>query len=145
MNKIIVCLLCIFFYVPSFCQTISHSLLTRKDYEEKSKKQLTSSLITGIPGVTLITIGGIMYMSEFGNGLQPGDQGFDNDKFHTGEALMIAGALLSATAIPFMVASRRNKRMATTILSLKNEPATKVQKGSFIAVCTPSLSLKITL
>ena len=46
--------------------------ITREDYLLKSKKQKTISLAIGIPGAALFSIGSIMYMSEFGNGLSGG-------------------------------------------------------------------------
>lgn len=113
------------------------------DYLQKSKKQSTIALAFGIPGVALFTIGGIMFMSEFEDGLTPGSD-YDEKKVKTGEALMIAGAGLAVVAIPFQLASRKNKKLAMTI-GLKTESQQQLQKRSLFVKSFPSLALKLSL
>ena len=110
MKKSIVFLLLLMLSVTTFSQpTINNAEPTTKsDYLQKSKKQSTVALATSIPGVVLVTIGGIMYMSEFGNGLIPGSD-YEEKTFNAGEIFVLAGSALIMVAIPFHLAARKNK------------------------------------
>ena len=73
MKNIIVFALLMMSLVASFGQPISTGTsLLNPDLYQKSKNHKTVALATGIPGVALLTIGGVMSMSEFDNGLLPG-------------------------------------------------------------------------
>ena len=125
-------------------QTGASPDLTKQDYYQKSKNQKTVALATGIPGVALLTIGGVMSMSEFGNGLLPGQSEQSKNNSKTGEVLMIAGAALCIVAIPFQIASAKNK-LKSLALTFRNEKAVLAQKGGFVNQQIPSLTLKIRL
>lgn len=129
----------------SFSQPTTTVVPTIKtDYLQKSKNQKKIALAFGVPGVALFTIGGIMYISEFGNGLLPGQTEQSKNNSKTGEVLMIAGGVLCIVALPFQVASTKNKLKALS-LSFRNEKAAMVQKSGFVNRCVPSLTLKISL
>ena len=145
MKNIIVFALLMMSLVASFGQPISTGTsLLNPDLYQKSKNQKTVALATGIPGVALLTIGGVMSMSEFDNGLLPGQSEQSKNNSNTGEVLMIAGAVLCIVAIPFQIASSKNKLKALA-LSFRNEKAVLVQKGGFVSQQIPSLTLKIRL
>ncbi|MBL0068750.1 MAG: hypothetical protein IPP39_09750 [Chitinophagaceae bacterium] len=145
MKKSIVFLLLLMLSVTTFSQpTINNDEPTTKsDYLQKSKKQSTVALATSIPGVVLVTIGGIMYMSEFGNGLIPGGD-YQEETFNAGGIFILAGSALIMVAIPFHLAARKNKKIAMS-LGFKNVPMPELQKNNPVAISVPSLSLKINL
>ena len=118
-------------------------VLSAVQYMQKSKKQSTIALTTSIPGCLLLIMGGIMSLSEFGNGL-PGGTGYNETNARTGDALMIAGSGLVLIAIPFQHAARKNKKLAIA-MAIKTEPLQQLQKNSFIKKSAPSLALKINL
>ena len=145
MKNIIVFAMLLMVPVVSFSQqTAPSAVLNKQEYLKKSKKQSTIALATGIPGVALLTIGGIMSMSEFDNGLLPGQTEESKCNSKTGEVLLIAGGALCITAIPFQIASAKNKLKALS-LSFRNEKAVLVQKNGFSNRSIPSLTLKIKL
>lgn len=115
----------------------------KNDYLQKSRKQSTVALAIGIPGSLLLTIGGVIYISEFDRRLYPVDN-FDKKKFRTGEALISTGCALLAVAIPFKLAARKNKKKAMTI-GMKTEPVHLFQHNNLLTKALPSLTLKISL
>jgi len=143
MKKIILFFLIVIVSVTSFSQQINPTL-TKQDLLQKSKKQKTIALAIGIPGVALLTIGGVMSMSEYGKGLLPGQTEESKTNSKTGDVLMIAGGVLCVVAIPFQIASAKSKMKALT-LSFRNEKAALVQKSGFVNRSVPSLTLKINL
>ncbi|MEO5946787.1 MAG: hypothetical protein ABIP79_08225, partial [Chitinophagaceae bacterium] len=108
---------------------------------QKSKRQNTIALVTGISGTLLCTIGGIMYLSEFEDGLS-GGTGYNETNAKNGNALMIAGGGLLLISFPFRVAARKNKRLA---IAIKNDPLHALQKNGFRINHVPSLAFKINL
>ena len=144
MKKIIFFVLILTISVSLFSQVKTGSAPELKtDYLQKSKGQGTIAYATGISGILLLTIGGIMSLSEFGNGL-PGGTGYNETTARTGDALMIAGSGLVLVAIPFQLAARKNKKLAIA-MAIKTEPIQQLQKNSFIKKSAPSLALKISL
>lgn len=115
----------------------------KNDYLQKSKKQSAVALAIGIPGSLLLTIGGVIYISEFDRRLYPVDN-FNAKRFRTGEALISTGCALLAVAIPFKLAARKNKKLAMSI-GLKNEPTQLLQKSNLLNKSIHSLTLKISL
>ena len=145
MKKNILVALLLMVSIISFSQpTINLAPAIQTDYLKKSKKQSTIALTTGIPGCILLIVGGIMYMSEFGDGLRPGEPDYDESTAKTGKVLMIAGGAIIAVAIPFQLAARKNKKLAMT-MGLRYKPIGSSHNSSFTAKYIPSLGLKINL
>lgn len=117
--------------------------LAKQDYLQKSKRQSTIAYATSIPGSLLFFVGGIMYMSEFGDGLT-GEPDYDASKVRTGNALMVAGGGLLLIGFHFQLAARKNKKRAMT-MSIKTEAIQQFQKEKFLTNRVPSLALKISL
>ena len=139
---------CLLFFIALVLNLFSQSTTMpvakgKNDYLQKSRKQSTVALAIGIPGSLLLTIGGVIYISEFDRRLYPVDN-FDKKKFRTGEALISTGCALLAVAIPFKLAARKNKKLAMSI-GLKNEPTQLLQKSNLLNKSIPSLTLKINL
>lgn len=127
-----------------FSQSTTKAVAKEKnDYLQKSKKQSAVALAIGIPGSLLLTIGGVIYISEFDRRLYPVDN-FNTKRFRTGEALISTGCALLAVAIPFKLAARKNKKLAMSI-GLKNEPTQLLQKSNLLNKSIHSLTLKISL
>jgi hypothetical protein len=114
-----------------------------EDYLRKSKRQKTLAWITAGTGLGVFTTGLIMYLSEYGNGL-PGGTGYNEKTSKTGETLMYVGGGLVLVSVPFRIAYKRNKKLATS-LSINNSrvvyPPLKDKAFSFV----PSLCLRIGL
>ncbi len=122
---------------------LSKSTLEKECYLKKSKQQKTLFWIAGGTGVGLFTIGGIMYMSEFGKGL-PGGTGYNEKKSKTGETLMYVGVGLALVSVPFRIAYKKNEKAAAS-LSLENRRVSYPKEVNIVSSSVPVLSLKINL
>jgi len=115
----------------------------KEDYLKKSKRQKTWGWIAAGTGVGLFTIGLVMYLSEYGDGL-PGGTGYNEKTSNTGETLMFVGGGLVLVSIPFQIEYKRNKKLAASV-SINNRrivyPLLVDKTFSF----APSLCLRIGL
>ena len=114
---------------------------TREDYLLKSQKQKRISLAVGIPGAVILSVGSILYLSEFDNGL-PGGTNYNANKSNTGEALMYIGGGIILAAIPFQIASRINRKKAMAI-TFKNQRTPNVSQNHIVSKFNPSVNLAI--
>jgi uncharacterized membrane protein len=118
------------------------------DLLEKSRKQKNTAWVLATCGTTLIVIGGVIALSDFGNGLRslsssPNEQ---PAKDHLGlvKTFIISGGLILLGSLPLFFASSRNHRSAL-LLSFRNENFIVPQKNSFVYKTIPSLLVKIPL
>lgn len=117
--------------------------INQESFSAKKSPQKTIYLATAIPGVVLLSVGFVMFLSDYGEGL-PGGSGADEKKMKTGETLMYVGGGLTLISIPFYIASRRNNGFHIT-MDVKNNKMLMVHKTNFIDRYYPSLSLKIDI
>lgn len=145
MYKIIVFALLLTFSVSSFSQTNEPAPMLKADYLKKARNQKTTAWILLCSGAVISSTGLIVEATEATAYLLtlPGDPEPEPTS-NTGGVLMITGAVIMASSIPFFGASAKNKKMAAT-LSFKNERSVQVYNRSYVSVPVPSISLKITL
>jgi hypothetical protein len=115
----------------------------REDYLRKSKTQKTWAWITGGTGALVFTVGLIMYMSEFEDGLS-GAPGYNEKSAKTGETLMYVGGGLVLVSIPFSIAYKKNAKLAVS-LSIRNRPVLYPPLAGKSFAFAPSLCVRIDL
>lgn len=144
MKKSVFAIFLIMTTITIFAQTIPVDP-TKIDYLQKSKRQNTIAWTTGIPGISVFTIGLIMYMSDFGDGLPGGDPAnYDENKVKTGETLMYIGGGLTLVSIPFAMLAWKNKKIASTYsASFKTETTPVMIKTGFKKVTYPAFTVTI--
>ncbi|MEQ1797762.1 MAG: hypothetical protein ABL872_07410 [Lacibacter sp.] len=119
--------------------------LTKEDYLQKSKNQKVAYLVTGSAGILLMIVGGVMSLSEFGDGLDfTGTADYNRKKQKTGDALLYTGIGLGAVSIAFNITSRKNKKRAAALSINSNYRLFQNQKG-ITTRRMPALSITIPL
>ena len=114
--------------------------LTREEYLKKSKGQKTGAIVLLAGGGTLALIGAVVSV----------DQGVDyvfdpqDSQGDVGAVLFVVGGVAMLGSIPLFIASRKNKEKAMQV-SVKNELALQLQKGTMFRKSIPSLNFKIRL
>lgn len=120
--------------------------LTKEEYLQKSKNQKVAYLVTGSAGLLLMIVGGVVSLSEIGEGitLMGSPSGYNKKKISTGEALFYTGLGLGAISIPINIASHKNKKRAAALSINSNYRLFQNQKG-ITARRMPALSVTISL
>jgi len=111
---------------------------TREEYLKKSKGQKTAAIVLLAGGGALLTVGSILTLNDpvYYFDLE------DNSNEDVEAALILVGGVAMLSSIPFFIASRKNKARAMQV-SVKNEMALQLQKGTMFHKSIPSLNLKI--
>lgn len=140
----------------SFSQQVTVSpTLAKQDYLLKSKHQKTTAWLLLGGGIALSSIGTVIatpkaaedigYVALFlPNALAGNPQQEPQNDYSIETLLIVCGATAMLSSIPLFIASGKNKRKAIS-LSLKNETAFQIYKGSFVYNNIPSFTLKFHL
>lgn len=138
MKKIIVFVMLLIISVTAISQqTKPVPVLTKQDYQNKSKSQKSTAWLL-LGGGTAVLAGTLISAASsvcIGGGC--------TKKSFPVVAVGIGGAA-SVSSIPFFMASSRNKKKVMS-LSFKNETAPQLKKDGFANRSVPSLTLKINL
>jgi len=148
MKKAILLFLLLAVAANTFSQQINPSpVLTKQDYQLKSKRQKTAAWVFMGGGFVMSTIGISLALNDATGilvsvlTLTPTN---DNNNSSAAELLLITGAASMLGSIPLFIAAGKNKRKALS-LSFKNEKMRPLNKTSFVYRDIPSLNLKLEL
>lgn len=124
-------------------QTNPAPTLTKQDFLQKRKKQLTACYILAGTGITLSMVSLSITAKNLEGVFDPNTINISENN-RTADILGYTGLGLMAASIPFFISAGKNKKKAAT-LSLKNEKCSQLQKSSIVYKNIPSLTLKINL
>jgi len=148
MKKSILLFLLLSVAASTFSQQINPSpVLTKQDYQLKSKRQKTAAWVLMGGGFVMSTIGISLALNDATVilisvlTLTPTN---DNNNSSAAELLLITGAASMLGSIPLFIAAGKNKRKAMS-LSFKNEKMQLLYKTSFVFRDIPSLNIKLEL
>ena len=148
MKKVILLFLLLAVAASTFSQQINPSpVLTKQDYQLKSKRQKTAAWVLMGGGFVMSTIGISLALNDATVilisvlTLTPTN---DNNNSSAAELLLITGAASMLGSIPLFIAAGKNKRKAMS-LSFKNEKMQLLYKTSFVFRDIPSLNIKLEL
>ena len=148
MKKAILLFLLLAVAASTFSQQINPSpVLTKQDYQLKSKRQKTAAWVLMGGGFVMSTIGISLALNDATVilisvlTLTPTN---DNNNSSAAELLLITGAASMLGSIPLFIAAGKNKRKAMS-LSFKNEKMQLLYKTSFVFRDIPSLNIKLEL
>lgn len=145
MRKIIFSAVLFLFSVSLFSQQPNPApTLSDQDYLQKSKKQKKTALIFLAGGAGIIITSFIIprgALEEDGICVGPYcDTKYKNDGAKT--ALLIAGGVVALGSIPFFIASKKNRRKATSV-SFKMENTIQLYNRSLASASFPALQIKL--
>jgi len=123
MKKILSFFTGIVLVIHSFCQDVKPPL-TKEDYLKKAKSQKTIGSILIAGGLTAGTVGAIIFLSGFSKGWDRTNPDNGESQMNTGNAFAIVGGVLIVSGIPFMFATKKNKKRALSAgLIIEKMPA----------------------
>ncbi len=124
-------------------QTNPAPTLTKQDFLQKRKNQITAGKILAGTGLTMSMIGICIAIKDVGDIFDPNSVNISKNT-RIADILGYTGLGLMAASIPFFIAAKKNKKKAIT-LSFKNEKVPQLQKRNIVYNNLPSLTLKISL
>lgn len=144
MKKIIFCLTLSIFAIKLFGQTTTSPALLKNNYLKKSKTQKTIGWVMLGSGVTMATVGALIF-----NNHTNGDplEGFDyilSKKSQGAAILVVAGIGTALGSIPFFISSAKNKRRGAAV-SLGTSNTLLLQQNVFAFKKQPAIILRIRL
>lgn len=133
--------------LPGLCsaQTVKETNgYAKEDYLQKSKNQNVLGIVTASGGGLLMLIGGIMSLSELGNGLDFDSSNDNPQKMKTANTLIYTGGGIVLTSIPLFLSSMKNKKRAASLSINTNTQPLLHQKGTIVRR-VPALTLTVSL
>ncbi|HEX4875493.1 MAG TPA: hypothetical protein VFV31_02405 [Chitinophagaceae bacterium] len=144
MKKFLFSLLFVIALLRVDAQAQAGKQLSKADYLKKSRNQNTAAWILMGGGVTMVSAGLIVGLSDATEALGSIFTGETKEPSDAGPILFYTGAASMLGSIPLFIASSRNKRNASGLSAyfrLENRPL--LQRSSFTKAAYPALALKI--